>query len=64
MYIYVYIYIYMIDMINIEKPNNSFILPFLCFICYFCYLEIHLLQMKLKTRSPKYNKYNMFVVKS
>ena len=44
----------MIDVINIEKPNNSFILPFLFFICY---LNIHLLQMILKTRSPKYNKY-------
>ena len=44
----------MIDIINIEKSNNSFILPFLFFICY---LNIHLLQMKLKTRIPKYNKY-------
>ena len=44
----------MIDIINIEKPNNSFILFFFFFICY---LNIHLLQMKLKTRSPKYNKY-------
>ena len=44
----------MIDIINIEQLNNSFALSFLFFICY---LNIHLLQMKLKTRSPKYNKY-------
>ena len=43
----------MIDIINIEKPNQSFMLPSLLFICY---LNIHLLQMNLKTRSPKYNK--------
>ena len=44
----------MIEIINMEKPNNSFMLSSVFFICY---LNIHLLQMKLKTRSPKYNKY-------
>ena len=40
----------MVDTINIEKPNNFFILPFLFFIFY---LNIHLLQMKLKPRNQE-----------